>query len=457
MNLQNLHSAYFIGIGGIGMSAIARFLHHKGVAVSGFDRTPSALCSEMIQSGIEIVYSDAQSAIPQGFLETPLQNTVVIYTPAVPASHPQLQWLHSAGYQVIKRAAALATITTAYRTIAVAGTHGKTTTSAMLAHILIHSGLGCQAFLGGVSTNYQSNLITHPTSDLAVVEADEFDRSFHALSPRWGIITSVEADHLDIYGHADQLREAFEGFAQRINPEGLLLYREGIGDMPFEGEALSYGLSDSADIKGREVHVENGTFVFDLHINNEHFQGLELGLPGRHNVENAVAAAGIARELQVSEDAIRGALSSFKGVKRRFERYDVGPNRVFIDDYAHHPTEVRACGQAVKELYPEREITVVFQPHLYSRTRDFAAEFGAALSQFHRVILLDIYPAREEAIPGVSSEMILAHVDAPSKEILQRDALLEDLRNTPPDVLLTLGAGDIDLLVEPIAQFIKAL
>ncbi len=457
MNLHNLHSAYFIGIGGIGMSAIARFLHHKGVAVSGYDRTPSALCAEMSQSGIEIVYSDAQNTIPKRFLQTPPENAVVIYTPAVPATHPQLQWLRAEGYEVIKRAAALAAITASYRTIAVAGTHGKTTTSAMLAHILTHSGLGCQAFLGGVSTNYHSNLITHPTSDLAVVEADEFDRSFHTLSPRWGVITSVEADHLDIYGHADQLRKAFEGFSKRIHPEGLLLCREGIGAMPFEGNTQSYAVSDSADITGREVHVENGTFVFDFQSNRDHFHGLELGLPGRHNVENAVAAAGIARELQVSEDAIRGALSSFRGVKRRFERHDVGSGRVYIDDYAHHPTEVLACGQAVQELYPEREITVVFQPHLYTRTRDFAAEFGAALSQFHRLILLDIYPAREEPIPGVSSKMILAHVDAPSKEILQRDALLDDLRNNPPDVLLTLGAGDIDLLVEPITQMLKAL
>jgi UDP-N-acetylmuramate--alanine ligase len=452
MNMNEIHSVHLIGIGGVGMSALARYFAHHGKAVSGYDRVRNGLCAEMEAAGISISYRDAVSEIPESFLQTPQHQALVIYTPAVPAEHAQLGHLRQSGYRVVKRAEALGQIVKNYQCIAVAGTHGKTTTSAMIAHILVESGLGCNAFLGGVSTNFNSNLVINEKSPFAVVEADEYDRSFLTLRPQWAVLTSIDADHLDIYGDGDQMRTSFQDFVAQINPDGLLIMRHGLGDLRAKSKVLEYGLEGSADLNASNIRVEQGAYYFDLKQGSRDIPGIRLGLPGRHNVENALAAAGIAMALNVGDEAIRKALGSFKGVKRRFEVHVNQKELVFIDDYAHHPTEIAACVSSVREMYPGRRITGVFQPHLFSRTRDFADAFAEALSALDEVVLLEIYPAREKPIPGVDAQMLLNKIESANKSLLTGEELLERVRKERPEVLLTMGAGDIDQWVAPLTK-----
>src|SRR5690554_2734744 len=412
MNLSKLHSAYFIGIGGIGMSAIARYFHHRKIQVFGYDRTRNSICSDLEISGISIHYTDDADHIPTAFFESPKDRAVVIYTPAVPQNHRGLTALKALGYETLKRSVALGQLVAEFRTIAVAGTHGKTTTSALIAHILTESGFGCNAFLGGVSTNYNSNLLIDDNSRYAVVEADEYDRSFLTLRPDMAVVTSVESDHLDIYGDADQLTAAFREFVQQIKPEGLLIAKKGLNHLEPQVAFQDYAIGENAGIRADNVAVEDGVYRFDLNAADQKLSKLKLGLPGRHNVENALAAVGVALALEIDGTAIRQALNSFKGVKRRFEVHLNSSERVYIDDYAHHPSEITAFVSSVREMYPEKRITGVFQPHLYSRTRDFAAEFAKALSLLDEVILLEIYAAREQPIEGVTAEMLLDLINA---------------------------------------------
>lgn len=452
MKLNEIHSAYFVGIGGVGMSALARYLLHRGVTVSGYDRVKNSLCTQMEELGIDINYRDEESAVPEAFLNAPKTNALVVYTPAIPATHKQYNLLRQQGFHAIKRSELLGLVSKTYKTIAVAGTHGKTTTSAMIAHILTESGLGCNAFLGGVSSNYNSNLLLSEETDYAVLEADEYDRSFLTLHPNWAVVTSMDPDHLDIYSDAGQMTEAFCQFAGQIEADGLLIAHGGLNDLKTSVSTQSYGLNGDEDIYADNIRVDSGAFFFDLNAEGQNVPGIQLGLPGRHNVENALAAAGIAFALRIDAEVVRKALGSFKGVKRRFEMHINRPEMVYIDDYAHHPTEIDACIGSVREMFPGRRITGVFQPHLFSRTRDFANEFAAALSKLDEVILLEIYPAREEPIEGISSEMLLEMITAPKKLLLAGEEMVERMRENKTDVLLTMGAGDIDQFVEPLKK-----
>lgn len=455
MNVNQLHSVYFVGIGGMGMSALARFFRGRGVRVYGYDRTRSALCKTLESEGMKIHYTDDPNLIPQDFDE-PAANKMVVYTPAVPQDHRELTQLRKTGYKPLKRSEVLGLISKQYKTVAVAGTHGKTTTSALIAHILVASGKGCNAFLGGISTNYNSNVIVDESSNLAVIEADEYDRSFLTLWPNWAVVTSVETDHLDVYGDSQSLVSAFNEFIGQVDSEGVLVAHEGATVLDPSIKTLRYSIGDAADICAHNVHVESGAYHFDLVARGTTLKNVKLGLPGRHNVENALAAAGIALALEVPQHKIGEALSSFRGVKRRFEVHVQTAEMVYIDDYAHHPTEVSACLSSIKEMYPDKRIVAVFQPHLYSRTRDFAAEFAEALSQTDEVILMEIYPAREKPIPGVSSGMLLNLIEAPKKQIMTGEELVLRFANEKPEVLVSLGAGDIDRWVGPITKALKS-
>ncbi|WP_185154569.1 UDP-N-acetylmuramate--L-alanine ligase [Flavilitoribacter nigricans] len=448
LELTTIKKAYFVGIGGIGMSAIARYFHKRGVAVSGYDKTATTLTRKLEQEGMKIHYTEDVSAIPEGI-------DLVVYTPAVPANHAELQHFRKLGFPLKKRAEVLGIISRSMRTIAIAGTHGKTTTSSMVAHVLQTGGIDCTAFLGGIAGNFDSNYVLGQ-SEWMVVEADEYDRSFLHLSPDKAVITSMDPDHLDIYGDAASILETgFLAFARRLKPGGQLWVQHRFtgefGDFP---EVMSYGL-DGGNYRSENLRVENGFFTFDYRSPQAHLKGLELALPGAHNVENATAAITIGLELGLSEDAIRRALRNFKGVKRRFETIFRDGQRVYIDDYAHHPSELRAAIAAARMLYPGRKLTGIFQPHLYSRTQDFADGFADALSALDEIILLDIYPAREAPIPGVSSELIFDQIDNPAKELVTKSELMSLLAGKSPEVLLTLGAGDIDTFVEPIADWLK--
>lgn len=450
MNLNELHSAYFVGIGGIGMSALARYFHQRGVNVFGYDKTRNNICVELESMNIAVHYNDNPDEIPTAFTEAPKAETVVIYTPAVPPNHRELTALKAQGYETLKRSVALGQVVSEFKTIAIAGTHGKTTTSALVAHILMESGLGCNAFLGGISTNYNSNLLVDSNSEYAVVEADEYDRSFMTLHPNWAIITSIETDHMDIYGDDEHLVSAFRAFVQQIKSEGLLIARKGLPDLQPKVLIQEYAIEEEAEIRAEQVTVKDGVYQFDFVSARSSFSALKMGLPGRHNVENAIAAVGIAMALKVDETVIRRALESFRGVKRRFEVHIRTSELVYIDDYAHHPTEIKVFVSSVKEMFPDKKITGVFQPHLYSRTRDLANDFAAALSLLDEIVLMEVYAAREERVEGVDAEMLLGLVEASNKKVLSGNELLEHVRHQRPEVLLTMGAGDIDQWVEPI-------
>lgn len=451
MTLDNIHIIYFIGIGGIGMSALARYFKKIGCDVHGYDRVESRITQELTQEGMHIHYQDDIQMIPENV-------DLVVYTPAVPESHAELTWFRTNGYEVKKRAEVLGIISKSKKTIAVAGTHGKTTTTSIITHILRTGGIDCTAFLGGIANNYNSNFV-FGQSEWVVVEADEFDRSFLHLSPYYSVVTSTDADHLDIYGNHREMLKSFAEFVANTQADGIAFLREGIRLEFNEAETTSLGNSLKEDAYGlsngmnqaQNIRVENGFFVFDFKGKTE-IRDIQFTLPGRHNIENATAAIGIALELGISPEKIKEALATFKGIWRRFEFVIREKNFVYIDDYAHHPSELRAAIGAAKELYPNEKITGVFQPHLYSRTRDFAKGFSASLDQLDQLFLMDIYPARELPIDGVTSDMILEGMENPNKKRVSKENLLQELKLSDPKVLLTLGAGDIDRFISPIKQ-----
>ena len=443
-----MKNIYFIGIGGIGMSAIARYYNVKGYAVSGYDKTPSPLTHALEDEGIGVHYTDDISFIPKD-----KEETLVVYTPAIPKDMGELVYVQENGYRVIKRSRMLGEIATGQRCMAVAGTHGKTTTSTLVSHLFTDSGEGCSAFLGGISKNYGSNLLTH-SNDVIVAEADEFDRSFLQLFPEIAVITSMDADHLDIYGDEAHIVEAFKAFASQVS--GTVIVKHGLDITSKDTKAKIYTYAyDNPEADFHAEPSENGHF--NLHYPGGVIEDCVVGIPGWVNIENGVGASAIALTYGLDPQKIRKALATFSGVKRRFDMQVNMDGLVYIDDYAHHPNEIAAAISSIKGRYPEYRYTAIFQPHLYTRTRDFADEFAEALSLADRVILLDIYPAREEPIPGVTSEIIFKGITAPEKILMKKEELLEYLQGQPlegKELFITLGAGDIDRLVGPIGKLL---
>ena len=457
MKLNDFKYVYFLGIGGIGMSALARWFATNGFAVAGYDRTPTALTQKLQEEGILVHFDDDINQVPALFIEHKSQ-TLVIFTPAIPKNHVTYNYLKDNGFVLQKRAQVLGLLAGGMFTLAVAGTHGKTTTSSMLAHLLRHSGLNCAAFLGGITQNYGTNLLINaPTDDLSkvfcVVEADEFDRSFLTLFPQMAIVTSTDADHLDIYGDHGSMLESFAEFVTQIKPNGHLFMRQGLRLAVHTTAQVSEYALDSGAYHAQNVRVEDACFVFDIVYPNGVVSDISMQVPGFHNVENAVAAAAVGLAVGLSAAQIKNGLETFGGVKRRFEYHLKTDRKVLIDDYAHHPAEVEAFLRSVKALYPNRHVTAIFQPHLFSRTRDFAAEFAQSLSIADHLILLDIYPARELPMADVTSDLIFDPVTC-TKVQCSKSELLEVIKNSPTDVVVTIGAGDIDQYVEPIKQIL---
>ena len=447
---------YFLGIGGIGMSALARYFHTKGFQVAGYDRTETKLTKELQAEGITIIFNENVSEIP--FVYTKPENTLVILTPAIPANHPQLKYFQANNYSIQKRAQVLGDITRQSKGICIAGTHGKTTTSTIAAHLLYQSQVSCNAFLGGIANNYNTNLLLSAESNLVVIEADEYDRSFHQLSPYMAVITSADPDHLDIYETADAFRESFEHFTSLIRPGGALVMRKGIDIVPQlqKGVKLyTYSMDEGGDFTAENIRTVNGEIHFDFVTPNDRLSDVRLGVPVQINVENSVAAMALAWLNGVSFDELRTGISSFSGIYRRFNVVYKSDKIVYMDDYAHHPSELKASIASIRNLYPDRKITGIFQPHLYTRTRDFATAFAEALSQLDELILLDIYPARELPIEGVDSELILRDVKLKNKTLCSKENLLPLLKEKELDVLVTFGAGDIDKMVPMIKDQLK--
>ncbi len=454
-----MKQVFFIGIGGIGMSALARFFNRQGVTVFGYDRTPTRLTIKLENEGMTVRYrEDVKWLIDQCFLP---DDTLVIYTPAVPEEHTELTFFRQMGFDIKKRAEVLGMISKSWNAICVAGTHGKTTISTMTAHIYTNSKFGCTAFLGGISNNYNTNYLHSGKSPYVVLEADEFDRSFLHLTPYVSVISSIDADHLDIYGNEEELKKTFNEFARLTRPGGTLILKKGIDRIlpPENTVRFFYSLQDETDFYASNIHLVNGLYHFDLNSPFGKIDNLELGIPGLLNVENAVAASALALIGGVTVEELKTGLASFMGIRRRFEYVIRSDNFVFIDDYAHHPEEIRATVNSVKALYPKKSISAIFQPHLYSRTKDFASEFARALDLLDKVYLLDIYPARELPVKGVTSELIKKYMKNRSVVLCDKESLFNLIINDKPDVLLTMGAGDIDQIVpeldKKIREFIK--
>lgn len=447
MKIEHVHTTYFIGIGGIGMSALARYFNAIGKKVVGYDKTPTALTDALINEGIEVHFEDYGETVTTQYQK---EHTIVVYTPAVPVAFGELVAFQQAGFTCMKRAQMLGYITEFSKGIGVAGTHGKTTTSTLLAHVL-HQSIGCNAFLGGISANYNSNLLLNPDSPISVVEADEFDRSFLQLNPFAGILTAVDADHLDIYKDAQSLLEGFELYINKIHADGFLLIHSSI-DMPSACKQITYGLDEKARVRGVNLRYNMGRFYMDVQLENETWENVELGVPGIHNAENALAVIGVCLELGLDEQAIRYGLQSFLGVKRRFEYIVKQQDKVYIDDYAHHPTEINALLSSMRLLYPNKKVVGIFQPHLFSRTRDFMTDFAHSLEQLDEVVLLPIYPARELPIEGITSEALLGMMNHENKCVLEPADAIEYAVNSKCDIVLTIGAGDIDRIVEPLKR-----
>lgn len=446
---------YFVGIGGIGMSAIARHYKKMGKNVSGYDKTNSRLIEEMVSEGIKTTFQDCVSEIPQAFKDK--ANTTVVYTPAIPKDNEILTYFRENGFDVVKRAVMLGDLTKNHDAICISGSHGKTTTSTLVAHIMRNSTLGCSAFLGGISSNYDTNYWSNTDSDYVVTEADEYDRSFLQLHPFLTLITAMDPDHLDIYGTKDEMRKAFHQFASQTTCGGSIIYKYGLefneGVVDEDVEIFTYSLSDSkADFYAYSVVLNNeGLYTFSVSTPMGQIRDLTMGLPGLHNVENAVAAIALANLAGVEDSEIRKALASFRGNRRRFDFRIRTKELTLIDDYAHHPEEIRTMLTSVKAMYPHRKVTVAFQPHLYTRTRDFANEFASALSLADRVVLLNIYPARELPIEGVNSEMLASKITT-DVTLTTKEHLVMEITSKPIDVVVVMGAGDIDRLVEPIEK-----
>lgn len=450
---------YFIGIGGIGMSAVARFFHSKGAKVSGYDKTPTALTRELEASGIAVHYEEKPDEVPR-------DADLVVYTPAIPKEHRELLFYQQNDYKVVKRSDVLQIITTSSFNICIAGTHGKTTITTMVAHLLRYSGFGCNAFLGGIAVNYGTNFWSSERN-VCVVEADEYDRSFLKLDPDMAIITSMDADHLDIYGTAQSMENAFIDFSRKIRPGGMLIRKLDLarGKELTADHHLTYSLQNKeADVYATNIRMMNGSYEFDAVMIEGRLENVKLHMGGLHNVENAIAAIRIASSLGIDKGKIKAAVEAFRGVKRRFEYIVKNENMVFVDDYAHHPEELRALINGARGLFKERKCTVIFQPHLYTRTRDHADGFAAVLDLADEVILLPIYPAREVAIQGVESQMILGRMKNKQKSVKTKSELMDWISNVfgkkwkkgDRELLITAGAGDIDTLVEPIKKIIEA-
>lgn len=455
--LEQYKNFYFVGIGGIGMSALARWFGSKSFFVAGYDRTPSSLTDQLVNEGMEITFDESVAAIPEKIIREKEQ-TLVVYTAAIPQGHPQMDYFLKKSYAIKKRAQVLGWIAGDFYTVAVAGTHGKTTISSMIAHILTHSGKGCTAFLGGILQNYNNNLLLSKQSDedtIVVVEADEYDRSFLFLEPDIEVISFIDTDHLDIYGDQTQIIEAFDEFVKKIRPNGRLFIKNDLdlGSIRQKKDIAVhyYGLKGN---EARAVNIQNmgRKFGFDYYNQEIRVDQVALQVPGSHNVENAIAAISVSLSLGVTPGQIREALADYRGVKRRFEYVVEGSEKVYIDDYAHHPREIEAVLKAAKQIYPEKKVTAIFQPHLYSRTKDLQEEFAKSLSLADEVILLDIYPARELPIEGVSSEIILNKIKCSHKVWIRKEQLIEELNKRKLEVVLTMGAGDIDRWVEKIRE-----
>ena len=446
-----MKNVYFIGIGGIGMSALARYYKFKGFEVAGYDRTPSDLTKQLEGEGISVHYEDRPDLIPAD-----KDNTLIVYTPAVPSDLGEMRKVTEEGYAVLKRSRTLGEITRGQRCIAVSGTHGKTTTSTLIAHILTESGEGCSAFLGGISRNYGTNLLMSKT-ETVVAEADEFDRSFLQLFPEIAIVTAVDADHLDIYGDYAHVVEAFKAFVSQVS--GTVIAKKGTPIVAADTKAhlLTYHYTDTgADFCALNPKADGlGLFHYDLKWPGGIIKDIKVGAPGWVNAENSVAAAAACLVYGMEPEAVKAAIGTFEGVKRRLELHVNTPSLSYIDDYAHHPKELKSAISSIRDIFPGRKLTGIFQPHLYTRTRDFADEFAEALSGVDKLILLDIYPAREEPIPGVTSEIIFKNVTAPEKVLIKKEELMDYLSEEPLDVLATFGAGNIDRFVEPITKMLK--
>ena len=456
MDIQKIKSVYFVGVGGIGMSALARYFLSINKSVAGYDRTATDLTEALNKEGAAIHYEDNVAFIP-AYCKDP-QQTLVVYTPAIPASHTELCYFRDNQFEIKKRAEVLGIITRYSKGICFAGTHGKTTTSSMAAHLLKQSTVDCNAFLGGILKNYESNLLLSDTSEYTVIEADEYDRSFHQLNPYIAVITSADPDHLDIYGTAEAYRESFEHFTSLIRPDGYLIVKKGIDVTPRLQPGViqyTYSVADGGDFRAENVLIGNGKITFDFITPMGAIRDVNLGVPAEINIENAVASMAAAWIAGASFTELKESIASFEGPRRRFDFHIKRDNLVLIDDYAHHPTELEASILSVKALYTGRKVTGVFQPHLYSRTRDFIDEFAKVLSLLDELILLDIYPAREEPIEGITSQLILDRVTIKEKQLCSKEELLLVVKNSTFDIVLMLGAGDIDRLVSPVKNILE--
>ena len=445
MNLNQIHNIYFIGIGGIGMSALARYFMNIGKNVAGYDKTKTQLTNELVALGMDVHFEDNLALIDKKYLDK--TNTLVIITPAVPKDHSEWDYFLSGGFEVKKRAEVLGLITKDTFCFAVAGTHGKTTTSSILGHILFQSGVDVTSFLGGIVENYNSNIIGNGKA-VTVVEADEFDRSFLHLHPNLACITSMDADHLDIYGDASAIEASFIEFSNKVPSENLFIAK----GLPLKGNTI--GINEEAAFSAQNIRIENGFYVFDVKTTDEVIENVKFALPGHHNLSNALIAFAMAKSYGISNENIIAALASFKGVRRRFSFQTRTEKVVYIDDYAHHPTEINAVHQAVRELYPNKKIIAAFQPHLFSRTKDFVDGFAESLSKFDEVLLLDIYPARELPIEGVNSTWLLSKISNKNKKLVTKEGLLKEFKNSDANVYVTIGAGDIGEMVSEVKKII---
>ena len=443
MNLKNIHNVYFVGIGGIGMSALARYFKANGKNIAGYDKTQTAITNDLEALRIAIHFEDAVANIPKEFLSK--ENTLVVYTPAIPKNHLEFNFLKDEGFIILKRAEILGKLTENTFCLAVAGTHGKTTTSSILGHIMQPS--KATSFLGGIAENYNSNLILGE-DEISVVEADEFDRSFLQLSPNIACITSMDADHLDIYGAHEELIKSFNDFSGKVSNK--MIVAKGL-QIP----GLTYAIDEDADYKAFNLKIEKGKYIFDVKTPNDVVQDIELSLPGKHNVMNALVALAMANEYGVSLEIIKSQLSSFKGVQRRFSYKINTEELVLIDDYAHHPTEIKAVQDSIREMYPDEKVLAIFQPHLFSRTKDFVDDFAVELSKFDELFLLDIYPAREMPIEGVHSEWLLNKIELKNKKLISKENVIKEIRKTPSKIVVMIGAGDIGVLINDVVKELK--
>ncbi|MDF2447659.1 MAG: UDP-N-acetylmuramate--alanine ligase [Bacteroidota bacterium] len=454
MNILDYKLYYFLGVGGIGMSALARYFNHYGKMVRGYDKTHTLLTHQLQSEGIEIHFNEDVVLVKDLFSAYKKEEILVIYTPAIPQEHLELKFIQDSGYKIQKRAWVLGEITKQFRTIAIAGTHGKTTTTTLVTHLLKTAGINCFAFLGGISQNYNTNLLLGDADDknaIVVVEADEYDRSFLTLYPYITVITSVDADHLDIYGDKNAMHLTYTQFAYQVQNGGYLIVKKSVdNDLKLNVKRLLYSLNLDTEYSANSIEIVDGEFCYNINSPIEPISTVAIGLPGLHNVENSIAAVAVAQQLGIKGDDINKALRSFKGVKRRFDYRVKTSDVIYIDDYAHHPEELRAAITAAKQLFPSKKVMGIFQPHLFSRTRDFADGFAESLDLLDTCVLLEIYPAREKPIAGINSQMLLDKMKCKEKYLVRKENILEFLKTQVPEVLMTLGAGDIDSLVEPI-------